>query len=57
MYKRKNIIKRHYSEYMQKGVRAECSNSCGISLLCEADIVLANIMLIRLLEHVCLVLT
>ena len=36
----------------QMGDRAECGNSCGISLLSVAGKVLAKIMLIRLLEHV-----
>ena len=38
--------------YKQKGDRAECGNSCGISLLSVAGKVLAKIMLTRLLEHV-----
>ena len=38
--------------YKQLGVRAECGNSRGISLLSVAGNVLAEIMLARLLEHV-----
>ena len=38
--------------YKQKGDRAECDNSRGISLLSLAGKVLAKIMLTRLLEHV-----
>ena len=38
--------------YKQNGDRAECGNSCGISLLSVAGKVLAKIMLTRLLEHV-----
>ena len=38
--------------YKQKGDRAECGNSRGISLLSVAGKVLAKIMLTRLLEHV-----
>ena len=37
--------------YKQKGDRAECGNSRGISLLSVAGKVLAKIMLTRLLEH------
>ena len=43
-----NIILAH----KQKGDRAECSNSRGISLLSVAGKVLAKIMLTSLLEHV-----
>ena len=38
--------------YKQKGDRAECGNSRGISLLSVAGKVQAKIMLTRLLEHV-----
>ena len=38
--------------YKQKGDRAECGNSRGISLLSAAGKVLAKIMFTRLLEHV-----
>ena len=38
--------------YKQKGDRAECGNSRGISLLSVAGKVLAKIMLTRLFEHV-----
>ena len=37
---------------MQKGDRAECGNSRGISILSEEGKVLAKITLTRLLEHV-----
>ena len=47
-WKNANIILVH----KQKGDRAECGNSRGISLLSVAGKVLAKIMLIRLLEHV-----
>ena len=45
-WKNANII------LVQKGDRAECGNSRGISLLSVAGKVLAKIMLTRLLEHV-----
>ena len=38
--------------YKQKGDRAECGNSCGISLISAAGKVLAIIMLTRLLEQI-----
>ena len=47
-WKNANIILVH----KQKGDRAECDNSRGISLLSVAGNVLAKIMLTRLLEHV-----
>ena len=47
-WKDANIILVH----KQKGDRAECGNSRGISLLSVAGKVLAKIMLTRLLEHV-----
>ena len=47
-WKNANIILVH----KQKGDRAECGNSRGISLLSVASKVLAKIMLTRLLEHV-----
>ena len=47
-WKNVNIILVH----KQKGDRAECGNSRGISLLSVAGKVLAKIMLTRLLEHV-----
>ena len=47
-WKDANIILVH----KQKGDRAECGNSRGISLLLVAGEVLAKIMLTRLLEHV-----
>ena len=47
-WKNANIILVH----KQKGDRAECGNSRGISLLSVAGKVLAKIMLTRLLEHV-----
>ena len=47
-WKNANII----LEYKQKGDRAECGNSRGISILSVAGKVLAKVMLTRLLEHV-----
>ena len=47
-WKNANIILVH----KQKGDRAECGNSRGISLLSVAGKVLAKIMLTRLLEHI-----
>ena len=47
-WKYANIILVH----KQKGDRAECGNSRGISLLSVAGKVLAKVMLTRLLEHV-----
>ena len=47
-WKNANIILGH----KQKGDRAECGNSRGISLLSVAGKVLAKIMLTRLLEHI-----
>ena len=47
-WKNANII----LAYKQKGDRADCCNSRGISLLSIAGKVLAKIMLTRLLEHV-----
>ena len=47
-WKNANIILVH----KQKGYRAECGNSRGISILSVAGKVLAKIMLTRLLEHV-----
>ena len=38
--------------YRQKGDRAECDNSCGISLLSVASKVQAKIMLTRPLDHI-----